>query len=250
MRRPAADTMPTLCSPARQRGYGLLEVSVVVGVLGVLSFAVTAGLENMQQLREHRHAVADAQAAVNALRGFALRNKRLPCPATANSAREPIGNCTQNAGWLPYESLGLAPPATRTRMKYGVHLSATANLVAPTPTAADGLDLEHSGGFIAALREAAASAASNAQPFYIQESALGATPACSGGTLINPAFVVIAPAADLGGNDRYFESSNASFGAGSRCVVPPARVADASVDDVVVAQGSTALLGWISNATR
>lgn len=236
--------------PARQRGYGLVEVSVVVGVLGVLTFAANSGLENVQQFREHRRAVADAQAAVNALRAFALRNKRLPCPAIGNSSREPIGSCTQNAGWLPYESLGMALPATRTRMKYGVHLSATANLVAPIPVAADGLDLEHTGGFIAALRQAAVATASNAVPFYVQESAFGPSPVCSGGTLINPAFVVIAPAADRTGTDSYFESSNASFGAGSRCVVPPARPADASGDDVVVAQGSNALLGWISNATR
>jgi len=232
-----------------QRGYSLIEISVVLGVLGVLTFAVTSGLENIQQFRQHRAAVASAESARNALRAFALRNKRLPCPDNSSDGsrgREPSGSCPANAGWLPWETLDLPRPAASARLKYGVYTGPGANLVAPVPSASDGLDLERGGGFLAALRQAVSATPGTAAPYYVQ----GRADTCSGVPLLNPAFVVIAPAADLGGRGTFFESSNATFGAGNRCTGSPARRPDASNDDVVLAESSAALLGWVSGTTR
>jgi len=233
----------------RQRGYSLVEVSVVIGVLGVLGFAITSGLDNVQQFREHRTAVASTEAARNALRAFALRNKRLPCPDTSSDGslgREPDGTCPRNAGWLPWETLGLPPPSGRARLKYGVYQTSTINLVAPVAPVSDGLDLEGNGRFLAALRQAVTTAPATSTPYYIQ----GGSDACSGTPMLNPAFVVIAPAADIGGQGQPFESFNANFGASSRCVNAPARRPDAGNDDIVLAESSTALLGWLLASTR
>ncbi|MGE8224679.1 MAG: prepilin-type N-terminal cleavage/methylation domain-containing protein [Stenotrophomonas sp.] len=241
---------PTTSMPGSQRGYSLIEVSVVVGVLGVLTFAVTSGLENIQRFREQRAAIANAEAARNAVRAFALNNKRLPCPASSSSYREALPPCTQGSGWFPYETVGIAPPPERNRMKYGVYISNTSNLTAPARSASDGIDAERSGGFMLALAAAAAAPAQTSTPYYVQSSAQGSSVSCSGASSANPAFVIIAPATDLTGNNSNFEAPHIAFGTGSNCVASPAHRADAGSDDVVVAESTAELLGWITNSTR
>lgn len=233
-----------------QRGYSLIEVSVVVGVLGVLTFAVTSGLENIQRFAEQRVAIANAESARNAVRAFALSNKRLPCPAGSGAYREAPPPCTQGSGWFPYETLGMAPPPERRRMKYGVYISSVANLTAPARAASDGLDPERSGGLMVALAAAAAAPAQTSIAYYVQSTSQGSSVSCTGATSVNPAFVVIAPATDLAGNNTYFEAPHGAFGSSSNCVASPAHRADAGMDDVVVAESTAELLGWISNATR
>lgn len=242
--------MTRAAPPRQQRGYSLIEVSVVVGVLGVLTFAVTSGMENMQKFREHRIASADAESARNAIRAFVLSNKRLPCPAASDSYREADFPCSRDAGWLPYESLGLQPPPQRTRMKYGIYLSAAANLAAPTPQASDGLDPERTGGLLVALSAAARANGSTSSPHYSVAGDQATTIGCPGGAVVNPAFVIIAPASDLAGNSNYFESPHDRFGSGSKCVTSPAHRVNAGMDDIVVAESANSLLGWFSNSTR
>ena len=105
------------------------------------------------------------------------------------------------------------------------------------------------------LSQAATNAPSTSQPHYL---AGAATPDCSGagaGTaLMNPAFVLVAPVADRdgqAGDHPGFDGVHASFGsAGGRCVAPPGHPADALFDDLVVAEGHAALLGWVMAHTR
>lgn len=240
-------------SPRLQQGFSLIELSVVVAVLGVMTFAVSAGFENVQGYRQHKQAIADAQSAHAAIRAFTLRNRRLPCPdssSTGHLQREPVGPCTQASGWLPYETLGLSPPVPSARMRYGIYLQGGINLANPTPSASDGLDLDGVGGLLTSLVNAATATVTTSSPHYLLSPTPANTVSCTGGPMSNPAFVVVAPATDLGGDGDFFESANRSFGKGAHCTSAPSRRADATLDDVVVAESANALLGWLTASLR
>jgi prepilin-type N-terminal cleavage/methylation domain-containing protein len=246
----------------RMQGFSLLEVAVVIGVLGVLTMAMTSAFENVQQIRGRKAAIADAESARNAVRAFALRNRRLPCPDNSvygDAGREAGGgSCPPgvDVGWLPYESLGLAVPVRSARLRYGVSRGSTGlDPADPTPTATDGLDLEGTGGFSAALAALAASPAGMGAPYYVAQSATDPAVACAGGNLVNPAFVLVAPGQDQeivnGELHPGFDAPNRGFAiAAGKCVASPGRPADASYDDIVIAEGAHALLGWLKASTR
>lgn len=240
-------------SPHQQQGFSLIELSVVVAVLGVMTFAVSAGFENVQGYRQHRQATADADSAHAAIRAFTLRNRRLPCPDSSLSGhlqREPSGGCIQASGWLPYETLGLSPPRQSARMRYGIYLQGAINLANPAPRASDGLDLDGVGGLLTSLAAAATRPPNTDSAYYQLSSSPGSPPRCNGGALTNPAFVVVAPAGDLSGDGELFESVNRNFGNGDHCTSAPSRRADSTLDDVVVAESTNALLGWLTASLR
>ena len=245
----------------RHAGFTLVEVAVVAGILGLLALTMTSAFEGMGQAREQNNAQAHAEAARQALRHFLLRNKRLPCPDSSlygDRGREAdgAGACpgTLGVGWLPYESLGLQVPVRTQRLRYGVHRSTGADLVAPVPGAVDGPDLEGLAGLATALAKAAATAPSTTFPYYAANSATASSTTCSGTELVNPAFVLVAPATDRdlgGGTHTGFDAPNRGFAEGTdTCVAAPTRPATATYDDVVVAESSTALLGWLTAVSR
>jgi prepilin-type N-terminal cleavage/methylation domain-containing protein len=248
-------------SASRQHaGFTLVEVAVVAGILGLLALTMTSAFEGMEQARVQNRAQADAEAARQALRHFLLRNKRLPCPDNSSygdRGREAggSGSCPGglDTGWLPYESLGLQLPVRAQRLRYGVHRGSGADLVAPTPGAIDGLDLEGSAGLTSALSKAASTTPSSSFPYYAATVTSAGT-TCGGGDLVNPAFVLVAPATDRdadGGTYAGFDAPNLGFAAGSaKCFAAPARPASIAYDDVVVAESSSTLLGWFLASTR
>lgn len=254
---------PTPRSRRAAAGFTLVELAVVVGVLGVLALTMTSAFDGIEQSRRHNAATAQAESARQALRAFALRNKRLPCPDTTqygDVAREAggagPGACSANVGWLPYESLGMSTPVRAERLRYGVYRNgADADLVAPQPSSVDGPDLDGTGGLVAALSRAAALAPSTAQPHYV---AGAVAPDCAAGgtgaTTVNPAFVLVAPVTDRDGapgDHPGFDGIHASFQpAGGRCVAPPGLAASAGFDDLVFAEAHTTLLGWVISVTR
>ncbi|WP_083489999.1 type II secretion system protein [Stenotrophomonas daejeonensis] len=248
--------------PGQQGGFSLLELAVVVAILGVLTMTALSAFENLEQVRRHNAARAHAEAARQALHTFALRNKRLPCPNLSDNGDTGFegnnGSCNANAnvGWLPYASLGLDMPVRAERLRYGVHRGTTdTDLVAPRRESSDQPDLERTGGFAAALARIASAAASTNQPHYL----LGGTPDCSTNeastTLINPAFVLVAPVDDRDGASATptgfdGQAHHAFAGSSGTCVTPPDYPGDAGYDDVVVAESATTLLGWLMSITR
>lgn len=251
-------------SPKRQAGFTLVEVAVVAGVIGILAFTMTSAFEGMEQARRQNGAQAHAEAGRMALRTFALRNKRLPCPDNSiygDSGREAAGTGTcptgLNMGWLPYESLGLDTPPRPQRLRYGVYRGPNADLVAPVPAASDasdGPDMEGTSGFTRALVMAAAATPLTSQPHYYASSAVTPSAACAGSDLTTPAFVLIAPATDRdddGGDHPGFDAPNLGFvSGGSTCFAAPDRPADPFYDDVVATESATSLLGWLASITR
>jgi len=104
---------------ARQRGFTLAEVAVVVLIVGLLLGGLLGTYSNQIELSRISDTRRTLETARDALLGFAAANGRLPCPATAasNGAEQPAGgNCTvsvaperQGVGFLPAATLGLTP---------------------------------------------------------------------------------------------------------------------------------------------
>lgn len=256
MRRPSLRT-----GNARQAGFSLVELAVVVGVLGVLAMTALSAFDNIGHTRQHNAARAHAQAARQALHAFVLRNKRLPCPdnsSNGDSGREAGGSsCAANSrsGWLPYESLGLDLPVRGERLRYGVHRgSADTDLVAPRMESADQPDVEGFAGFSAALARVASAPSSTSQPYYLSNGSPDCGVAGPGTNLINPAFVLVAAVTDRDGlqpASNFDGPANRAFvSAGGMCVTPPDYPGDARYDDVVLAESATTLLGWLMTTTR
>ena len=255
----------------RQRGFNLLELTVVVGVLALLTSAATGTYEMFQQSRSHTASRAQLGQARLALRAFTLRNKHLPCPDSSpqgDAGRENGGasGCAAGltVGWLPYESLGLALPDRNARIRYAVHRSSTADLAKPSAASAEFSDQDGSGGLLAALARAAQATPVTALPFYKLPTANAAYPTetpsspdlpCDGGgETVNPAYALIAPGMDMdqsSGNAPGFDTMNNAIARGTAlCMAPPERPSSFRYDDQVLAESSTTLLGWLTSLER
>lgn len=242
--------------PGRAAGVTLVELAVVLSIVGLLGVVVGTGLGDVARMGDAANAHADAERARQAVRAFALRHQRLPCPdlsAFGDGAREGLaGNCPAGAqvGWLPYESLGLARPDREQRLRYAVSRAGAADLVVP---GAAGAALEGGTPLRAALAAAARQARGTNRP-YLTGPGTGASPEDCALVQSNPAFVLVAPARDADGvglTHPGFDGVNAAMaGAGQLCIAAPSRPADARYDDVVVAEGASALLGWLAAQTR
>jgi prepilin-type N-terminal cleavage/methylation domain-containing protein len=97
--------------PCRQRGFSLLELSLVMVILALLSSGMLASLSSQRASSETQEALRQLDTAREALYGFAMTHGRLPCPATptqantaSNAGRE---NCALQHGVLPWAELAL-----------------------------------------------------------------------------------------------------------------------------------------------
>jgi prepilin-type N-terminal cleavage/methylation domain-containing protein len=100
---------------ARCRGFTLTELAVVMTILALLLAAGMMTLSAQTEVRNNEEALRRVNAAVDALVGFAITNRRLPCPASANTTgdEDPIsgtGSCTTwYGGFVPARTIGLQP---------------------------------------------------------------------------------------------------------------------------------------------
>ncbi len=97
----------------RNRGFTLLEMALVMVVMALLlSGLMRPLLNNREQLMQRRDALLLADAR-EALLGFAARQGRLPCPATATSGGAEViaaAGCVSYGGYIPVVQLGLSGP--------------------------------------------------------------------------------------------------------------------------------------------
>lgn len=114
----SSSSHPKRCAPRAATGFTLTELAVVVVVVGLLLGGLLLTLEAQQIARTTAETRQILQNAHDAVIGFAVRNGRLPCPATpgSNGAEvvlpsppNPPGSCSNTKGFLPAATLGLGP---------------------------------------------------------------------------------------------------------------------------------------------
>ena len=100
---------------ARCRGFTLTEMAVVMLIVALLLASGMMTLSAQTEARNNEEAMRRVNAAVDAIIGFAITNRRLPCPASAGTTgdEDPIagtGACTTwYGGFVPAKTIGVQP---------------------------------------------------------------------------------------------------------------------------------------------
>jgi type II secretory pathway pseudopilin PulG len=94
------------------RGFTLTELAIAFVIIALALGGIVVTLSAQLESRKVANTQERLETAREALLGFAIRNGRLPCPATAtsNGLEQPVGggNCTLGLnGFLPGATLGL-----------------------------------------------------------------------------------------------------------------------------------------------
>lgn len=88
--------------------FALLEVAIALSVLGVITYMGMPLLSKMQQWQQVKVTNAHQEKIIEALAGYVLANKRLPCPALgANGVAQATCTNDTKAGFVPYTTLGI-----------------------------------------------------------------------------------------------------------------------------------------------
>ena len=97
------------------RGFTLVELAIVVFILGMLIAGLVGPVDVQLEARDRNRTRNVMEDAVEALYGFALTNRRLPCPdSDGDGLSNPIylgianAACTSDEGFLPWAELGVA----------------------------------------------------------------------------------------------------------------------------------------------
>jgi len=129
------------------RGFTLIELAVVIGIVALLLGALLVPLATQIQGRNIKETRESLARIKEALTGFAMTQGRLPCPDTdaAPDGREnsPCGAWPQSTeGFLPYLDLGVpATDAWGRVFRYAVSSEFTYATVPGAPAAANQLDM-------------------------------------------------------------------------------------------------------------
>ncbi|NKB32936.1 MAG: prepilin-type N-terminal cleavage/methylation domain-containing protein [Pseudomonadales bacterium] len=98
----------------KTEGFSLLEMAIVLLIVSLLMGGLLMSVSTTQEMNYRTDAEMKLEEMLESLYGFAQANGRLPCPATAttNGAEDPPGGgaCTQQHGFIPSATLGLAGP--------------------------------------------------------------------------------------------------------------------------------------------
>lgn len=230
-------------------GFSLIELSIVLVIIGVLSLAIPAITPVLQQVFTSENDKQVLDDAEGAIKGFLIAQNRLPCPDSDNDGNE---NCTStvHSGTLPYRTLKLSSPVMNIfgqKIAYSVYRNAngTANLDADlaslkdryrpllpnseSSTISNGLD------FCWALKTAIKVANSNAFSYVGSSS-----------SPINQAYILASPGS-LNANEAgtVFDGINQIGNIGFEL---PDKVIDANYDDTVRSKGFSELAGELKCA--
>ena len=147
------------------RGFTLVEMAVALAILGLLLGGAIMTLSAQVDQRNHEETQRRLEAAKDALLGFAIANRRLPCPArytsaashsaglesfcsaatgtcvgTETTAAQTHGNCSNfYDGYVPAVAVGLSPTdaagfgvdAWGNRLRYAIARDVTACTATP-----------------------------------------------------------------------------------------------------------------------
>lgn len=97
------------------RGFTLVEMAVVLVIVGLLLTGLLLPLSAQIEQRDRTETERYLAEAKEALMGYALINKYLPCPDSKavpdglEDTRNASGDCPDHAGILPWQTLGIQP---------------------------------------------------------------------------------------------------------------------------------------------
>jgi hypothetical protein len=94
----------------RNRGFTVLEMALALFSAGFLLAAVPRLITQGHDVMASAPGAQPAEAAELALKGFVLKENRLPCPAS--TAATGVESCALAQGYVPWKSLGLPRPVT------------------------------------------------------------------------------------------------------------------------------------------
>ncbi|WP_435101174.1 type II secretion system protein [Arhodomonas sp. AD133] len=230
-------------------GYTAVELAVALAVVGVLLWTVGSSYVNVDTTRERQTAVVRGEHVRDAIRAFALANARLPCPDAAGDGWEDTagGDCPAelDTGFVPYRSLGLTLPDDAWHAQYGVYRR-------PASNRRDDADLavvaERGGSGVSRLLHGLDNAAGDGLDAGRIHLTGDGGPAgaidCGGNRRRHVAYFLVIPLRDRDGDGSRFDSVNAPS-APARCAYAPGTGRAHDRDDVVIAEGFTALAGWL-----
>lgn len=90
-----------------QRGFSLVELTVVVVIVALISVAMVSLVPLGGQALKQQHAATTMERANQSLLGYLQANLKLPFADADGDGRADAGTV---AGWLPYQDLGLESP--------------------------------------------------------------------------------------------------------------------------------------------
>ena len=100
----------------RQRGFTLLAMAIVIFIVGMLTAGLIGPVQVQLEARDRRKTLDYMAQAAEALYGFALTHRRLPCPDTdGDGMANPQytlasgGDCDDESGFLPWAEVGVEP---------------------------------------------------------------------------------------------------------------------------------------------
>ena len=94
----------------RQRGFSLVELSIVILIMGLLLGGLMMPLSTQRENARIRDGVEQLETIRSSIEGYALINGSLPCPATpaSSGAASPSGGgCSTQHGFVPATTLDL-----------------------------------------------------------------------------------------------------------------------------------------------
>lgn len=231
------------------RGFSLVELSIVLAIIGVLTLAIPNISTVVQQVFTAENDKQVLSNAESAIKGFLIAQNRLPCPDSDNDGNENCG-ATIQSGTLPYRTLKLSSAvknASGQKIAYSVYRNANSTLSLDTDlaslkdryrpllpnsessTVSNGLD------FCWALKTAITVANSNSFSYVGSSS-----------NPINQAYILVSPGS-LNANEAgtVFDGINQIGNIGFEL---PDKVIDANYDDTVRSKGFSELAGELKCA--
>jgi len=121
----------SLMQANKQKGFSLVELSIVLVVIGIIGFFSIKFLSQIGTQTLNEKFKSDLQLADAAIIGFIFANNRLPCPDVAPyDGLEDCGSVNNNQGRLPVSTIGIESSMQRKRggeIRYGVYRNASAD---------------------------------------------------------------------------------------------------------------------------
>ncbi len=235
-----------------QQGMSMLEVTVVLVVASLLSWAAFGAYGTFERDRERAMAQALAQQMQTGLRAFAMRHGRLPCPDTGGTGHEAGGGACTQLGGFPYVSVGLDLPPALQRARYAVFrlANATASQDADLAVAIERTgdapgDIHHLDvtDLIAGLNNAAAQSASAAHPYLTGDDGPAGAIGCAVNRVMVVAYWMVLPLGDSDGDGQPLDAPHIDPAA--LCATSPSAPLRADSDDIVLAESPAQLAGWL-----